>query len=158
MWLIKGAGTLTLVALASGPPPQAALPSDTSKVRFVGVSDKGIAGDMSNDNVVLSNVYSYIGHVLVVCNPFQRVPMPEMKRYIGEKIGDLPPHNYAVAEEAFENLKANGGKRSQSIIISGESGAGKTESAKIVMRYLTDVSESWVASTRGGACISQDPE
>ena len=69
------------------------------------------------------NIYSYIGHVLVVCNPFQRVPMPEMKSYIGEKIGDLPPHNYAVAEEAFENLKANGGKRSQSIIISGESGA-----------------------------------
>ena len=51
--LIKGAGTLTLVALVSGRPPQATLPSGTSKVRFVAVAGSSYTGDMSIDSVVL---------------------------------------------------------------------------------------------------------
>ena len=53
--LSKGAGTLTLVALVSGRPPQATLPSGTSKVRFVAVAGSSYTGDMSIDSVVLSN-------------------------------------------------------------------------------------------------------
>eukprot|EP01052_Picozoa_sp_SAG31_P009161 SAG31_NODE_476_length_15154_cov_24.796878_15_plen_232_part_00 len=88
-----------------------------------------------------SNIYTWIGSILVVCNPFQRVPMPEMKDYIGKTLYANPPHNFAVAEAAFAALKKSQGEVSQSVIISGESGAGKTESSKIVMRYLTSVAE-----------------
>ena len=57
-----------------------------------------------------------------------------MKTYKGKSIGVLPPHLYAMADRAFRSMKVDG--TSQSIIISGESGSGKTESSKIVMKYL----------------------
>jgi myosin heavy subunit len=80
------------------------------------------------------NIYTYIGRVLVVCNPFKRLPMPEPKAYAGKKLSANPPHSYAVADAAYAALKKSGGAESQSVIISGESGAGKTESSKIVMQ------------------------
>jgi myosin heavy subunit len=57
-----------------------------------------------------------------------------MATYRGKSIGVLPPHLYAMADRAFRSMKVD--SCSQSIIISGESGSGKTESSKIVMRYL----------------------
>ena len=57
-----------------------------------------------------------------------------MKAYKGKSIGVLPPHLYAMADRAFRSMKVDG--YSQSIVISGESGSGKTESSKIVMKYL----------------------
>ena len=87
-------------------------------------------------------IYSYIGRVLVVCNPFKRIPMPETAVYAGKKLSANPPHNYAIADGAYTDLKASKGEHSQSIIISGESGAGKTESAKIVMQYITTVAQA----------------
>ena len=57
-----------------------------------------------------------------------------MKAYQGKSIGVLPPHLYAMADRAFRSMKVDG--YSQSIVISGESGSGKTESSKIVMKYL----------------------
>jgi myosin heavy subunit len=83
------------------------------------------------------NIYSWIGSILIVCNPFTRVPTPDMKDYEGKSLYANPPHNFSVAEAAFAALKKSQGEESQSIIISGESGAGKTESSKICMRYLT---------------------
>ena len=87
-------------------------------------------------------IMSYIGRVLVVCNPFKRIPMPNPQEYAGKKLDANPPHNYAIADGAYQDLVKSGGELSQSIIISGESGAGKTESAKIVMDYITTVSPS----------------
>ena len=57
-----------------------------------------------------------------------------MKAYQGKSIGVLPPHLYAMADRAFRSMKVDG--CSQSIIISGESGAGKTESAKRFLQFL----------------------
>ena len=57
-----------------------------------------------------------------------------MRAYQGKSIGVLPPHLYAMADRAFRSMKVDG--YSQSIVISGESGSGKTESSKIVMKYL----------------------
>ncbi|KAG4097651.1 hypothetical protein H8356DRAFT_1308897 [Neocallimastix lanati (nom. inval.)] len=87
-------------------------------------------------------IYTYSGIVLIALNPFQRLPIYThdiMKAYSGKRRGELEPHLFAVAEEAYRNmLKEN---RNQSIIVSGESGAGKTQSAKYIMRYFATVDD-----------------
>ncbi|CDW54046.1 IQ and DIL and Myosin head domain containing prot ein, partial [Trichuris trichiura] len=85
----------------------------------------------------LGHIYTYCGIVLVAVNPYQEVDLynDELKRlYCRKNVRQLDPHIYAVAEEAFASM--NSFKKNQSIIVSGESGAGKTVSAKHVMEYL----------------------
>ena len=60
--------------------------------------------------------------------------------YRGQNMGDLDPHIYAVSEEAFKMMERD--DKNQSIIVSGESGAGKTVSAKYAMRYFATVGGS----------------
>eukprot|EP00158_Paraphelidium_tribonemae_P009811 Partr_v1_DN28973_c0_g1_i6_m24914 putative class V myosin len=82
-------------------------------------------------------IYTYSGIVLIAVNPFARVPLysPEIAQaYSGKRKGELDPHVFAVAEDAFRELDI--AHRNQSIIVSGESGAGKTISAKYIMRYF----------------------
>jgi myosin-6 len=59
-----------------------------------------------------------------------------IRTYIGKSLGVLPPHVFAIADKSYRDMRAH--KQSQSIIVSGESGAGKTESAKYLLRYLTE--------------------
>lgn len=82
-------------------------------------------------------IYTYSGIVLIAMNPFQRVPMYSqelVRAYSGKRRGELEPHLFAVAEDAFRGMIRD--KKNQSIIVSGESGAGKTVSAKYIMRYF----------------------
>ncbi|XP_056138558.1 unconventional myosin-Va-like isoform X2 [Lampris incognitus] len=88
-------------------------------------------------------IYTYCGIVLVAINPYESLPIYEadiIGAYSGQNMGDMDPHIFAVAEEAYKQMYRDG--RNQSIIVSGESGAGKTISAKFVMRYLASVSSS----------------
>ena len=63
--------------------------------------------------------------------------------YRGREMSDLPPHIYAIAEEAYQAIIEPGPTTvNQSILVSGESGAGKTESVKIMMQYVAVVSKS----------------
>ncbi|KAM4624829.1 myosin VIb isoform 1-T1 [Polymixia lowei] len=85
------------------------------------------------------HIYTYVANILIAVNPYYDIPKlyaPEtIKSYRGKSLGTLPPHVYAIADKAFRDMKVL--KMSQSIIVSGESGAGKTENTKFVLRYLT---------------------
>ncbi|KAL4064302.1 myosin 5 [Scleroderma citrinum] len=86
------------------------------------------------------SIYTYSGIVLIAVNPFQRVTLygPEIiQAYSGRKRGELEPHLFAIAEDAYTAMAKEG--MGQTIIVSGESGAGKTESAKFIMRYIASV-------------------
>uniref|UniRef100_A0A674DYG3 Myosin VA n=1 Tax=Salmo trutta TaxID=8032 RepID=A0A674DYG3_SALTR len=86
-------------------------------------------------------IYTYCGIVLVAINPYENLPIygsDIINAYSGQNMGDMDPHIFAVAEEAYKQMARD--ERNQSIIVSGESGAGKTVSAKYAMRYFATVS------------------
>eukprot|EP00004_Rigifila_ramosa_P020691 TRINITY_DN5403_c0_g1_i2.p1 TRINITY_DN5403_c0_g1~~TRINITY_DN5403_c0_g1_i2.p1 ORF type:complete len:1321 (-),score=360.16 TRINITY_DN5403_c0_g1_i2:49-3759(-) len=86
------------------------------------------------------DIYTFTAYILIAINPFKKLAIYDdevIARYKGKSIGVLPPHVFAVCDRAYRLMKSE--KRSQSIIVSGESGAGKTETSKIVMRYLAAV-------------------
>ncbi|XP_058611319.1 myosin VIa isoform X4 [Onychostoma macrolepis] len=84
-------------------------------------------------------IYTFVANILIAVNPYFEIPKlysPEtIKQYQGRSLGTLPPHVYAIADKTYRDMKVL--KMSQSIIVSGESGAGKTENTKFVLRYLT---------------------
>ncbi|WOK92762.1 myosin-6-like isoform X2 [Canna indica] len=86
----------------------------------------------------MNEIYTYTGNILIAVNPFRRLPhlydIHMMEQYKGAAFGELSPHPFAVADAAFRLMRNEG--ISQSILVSGESGAGKTESTKMIMRYL----------------------
>ena len=86
-------------------------------------------------------IYTYIGQVVVSVNPYKQLPLYNkdfIELYRGRYSYELPPHIYAVAADAHRDMFAR--KRDQCIIISGESGAGKTEASKLIMQYIAAVS------------------
>ncbi|KAK8685437.1 hypothetical protein V6N13_041438 [Hibiscus sabdariffa] len=86
----------------------------------------------------LNEIYTYTGNILIAVNPFRRLPHlysnEMMEQYKGGGSGELSPHPFAVADSSYRSMMNE--KISQSILVSGESGAGKTESTKSLMCYL----------------------
>ncbi|XP_078142481.1 unconventional myosin-Vb isoform X1 [Centroberyx gerrardi] len=90
-----------------------------------------------------NNIYTYCGIVLVAINPYEQLQIygeEVINAYTGQNMGDMDPHIFAVAEEAYKQMARD--ERNQSIIVSGESGAGKTVSAKYAMRFFATVGGS----------------
>ncbi|KAM4719666.1 unconventional myosin-Vb isoform 3-T3 [Anableps anableps] len=90
-----------------------------------------------------NNIYTYCGIVLVAINPYEQLQIygeEVITAYSGQNMGDMDPHIFAVAEEAYKQMARD--EKNQSIIVSGESGAGKTVSAKYGMRYFATVGGS----------------
>lgn len=89
------------------------------------------------------NIYTYSGIVLIATNPFQRVDnlyTPDIiQAYAGKRRGELEPHLFAIAEDAYRCMLRD--NKNQTIVVSGESGAGKTVSAKYIMRYFATVED-----------------
>uniref|UniRef100_A0A665VKF6 Unconventional myosin-VI n=1 Tax=Echeneis naucrates TaxID=173247 RepID=A0A665VKF6_ECHNA len=83
-------------------------------------------------------IYTFVANILIAVNPYYDIPKlysPEtIKQYQGRSLGTLPPHVYAIADKAYRDMKVL--KMSQSIIVSGESGAGKTENTKFRLFFL----------------------
>ncbi|XP_008207626.1 myosin-VIIa [Nasonia vitripennis] len=93
-------------------------------------------------------IYTYIADMLVAINPYQVLniySMNEVTTYSERKSESLPPHIFATSDKCFRTMINT--KQNQCILISGESGAGKTESTKLILQYLTTISaggHSWI--------------
>ncbi|XP_058816281.1 myosin-VIIa-like [Topomyia yanbarensis] len=119
------------------------------------VSDMITLGDLQ-EYAILRNlivryhqkqIYTYTGSMLVAINPYEILPIytyNEINMYRDRKIGDLPPHIFAIGDSAYQEMRRDA--RNQCIVISGESGAGKTESTKLILQYLAATSgkHSWI--------------
>lgn len=127
---------------------------DAKDVDQVNPSQFDLARDMAeltylNEPSVVNNlhmrwrvgkIYTYSGLFLVAVNPYKELPIytPEdMARYRSAKKDELPPHIYAVSEQAYKSLAETG--QDQSVLVTGESGAGKTETTKKVIQYLSHI-------------------
>ncbi|XP_064419068.1 unconventional myosin-VIIa [Latimeria chalumnae] len=120
-----------------------------------GVEDMIRLGDL-NEAGILRNlfiryqehlIYTYTGSILVAVNPYQLLPLytaEHIQLYTNKRIGELPPHVFAIADSCFFNMRRN--NRDQCCVISGESGAGKTESTKLILQFLAAISgqHSWI--------------
>merc|ERR1712012_158322 len=88
-------------------------------------------------------IYTYSGLFCIVVNPYKRYPIytgTVVKMYLGKRRNEVPPHLWAITETAYRNMLTNG--KDQSMLITGESGAGKTENTKKVISYLAMVASS----------------
>merc|ERR1711976_147182 len=85
-------------------------------------------------------IYTYSGLFCIVVNPYKRYPIytgTVVKMYLGKRRNEVPPHLWAITETAYRNMLTN--TKDQSMLITGESGAGKTENTKKVITYLAMV-------------------
>ncbi|XP_077381905.1 unconventional myosin-XV [Festucalex cinctus] len=102
-----------------------------------------------NETTVLMNlkkrydqdlIYTYIGSILISVNPYKLLNIygtDVVLQYEGHGLGDNPPHLFALANLSYTNMMD--AKDNQCIVISGESGSGKTEATKLILRYLTAI-------------------
>ncbi|KAG8514234.1 Unconventional myosin-VIIb, partial [Galemys pyrenaicus] len=120
-----------------------------------GVDDMIRLGDLNEAGMVhnlliryqQNKIYTYTGSILVAVNPFQMLPLytlEQVQLYYNRHVGELPPHVFAIADNCYFNMKKN--RMDQCCIISGESGAGKTETTKLILQFLATVSgqHSWI--------------
>uniref|UniRef100_A0A8C2G654 Myosin VIIAb n=1 Tax=Cyprinus carpio TaxID=7962 RepID=A0A8C2G654_CYPCA len=96
-----------------------------------------------NDRVI----YTYTGSILIAVNPYQLLPIytaDQIRHYTNKKLGEMPPHLFGIADNCYFSMQRN--NKDQCCIISGESGAGKTESTKLILQFLAAISgqHSWI--------------
>ncbi|XP_077392937.1 unconventional myosin-Ib isoform X5 [Festucalex cinctus] len=115
---------------------------------MIGVGDMVLLEPLSEDSLLANlrkrfdhnEIYTYIGSVVISMNPYRSLPIfsPEkVEEYRNRNFYELSPHIYALADEAYRSLRDQ--DKDQCILITGESGAGKTEASKLVMSYVAAV-------------------
>ncbi|QPG77001.1 myosin I [Brettanomyces nanus] len=127
-----------------------------TRKKEVGVSDLTLLSIISDESINenlqkrFQNgiIYTYIGQVLISVNPFRDLGIytqEVLNSYKNTNRLEVPPHVYAIAESMYHNMIAY--SENQCVIISGESGAGKTEAAKRIMQYIANISGSMTTSS-----------
>ncbi|XP_054281634.1 unconventional myosin-XV-like isoform X2 [Macrosteles quadrilineatus] len=150
----KPAQVLTVQAVIAGKPQVFSLTSATGVRRRQDLGQNGVEDMIQlsdlNEASLLWNlkirydrelIYTYVGSILVAVNPYKMYDMyglDVVKKYEGQILGTLPPHLFAIGSAAYAALP----RSSQVVVISGESGSGKTESTKLVMQYLAAVNKA----------------
>uniref|UniRef100_A0A669PQJ5 Myosin X n=1 Tax=Phasianus colchicus TaxID=9054 RepID=A0A669PQJ5_PHACC len=126
------------------------LPMHQSSVS--GVEDMSMLGDLHEAAILLNlhqryqqgNIYTNIGSILASVNPYRPIPglysADAIELYRQHRLGELPPHIFATANECYCCLWKR--HDSQCVLISGESGAGKTESTKLLLKFLSAMSQT----------------
>ncbi|XP_046434447.1 unconventional myosin-Ie-like [Neodiprion virginianus] len=121
----------------------------SQNVKVSGVDDMVLLPKVNEDSIVENlkkrymddYIFTCIGPVIVSINPFKQMPYfgeKEIEIYQGAAPYENPPHVYGLADEMYRNMLID--NESQCVIISGESGAGKTVAAKYIMSYISRVS------------------
>uniref|UniRef100_A0A8C1BU81 non-specific serine/threonine protein kinase n=1 Tax=Cyprinus carpio carpio TaxID=630221 RepID=A0A8C1BU81_CYPCA len=111
---------------------------DVEDLATLEVLDENTITEQLQRRYATEQIYTYVGDILIAVNPFQKTELytPEhSKIYVGAKRTSNPPHIYAVADIAYQSMVSH--NTDQCIVISGESGAGKTESAHLLVQQLT---------------------
>ncbi|XP_058876562.1 unconventional myosin-X-like [Acipenser ruthenus] len=116
-----------------------------------GVEDMAALGDL-HEGAIMHNlyrryqhnsIYTYIGSILASVNPYKVIPglydTPTVESYSKHHLGEISPHIFALANECYRCLWKR--LENQCVLISGESGAGKTESTKLILRFLSAMSQ-----------------
>ncbi|KAL3989002.1 hypothetical protein ACER0C_013320 [Sarotherodon galilaeus] len=116
-----------------------------------GVEDMASLEDL-HDGAIMHNlylrykekhIYTYIGSILAAVNPYQPLPglydRPAVEMYSQHHLGEISPHIFAIANECYRSLWKR--LQNQCVLISGESGAGKTESTKLILKFLSAMSQ-----------------
>ncbi|KAG8034767.1 hypothetical protein G9C98_007843 [Cotesia typhae] len=94
-----------------------------------------------------NSIYTYTGSMLIAINPYKILNIytpKEVTNYRSKNIGEKPPHIFAIGDNCFMEMRRS--QKNQCIVISGESGAGKTESTKLILQYIAAISgeHSWI--------------
>uniref|UniRef100_A0AAR2M0I6 non-specific serine/threonine protein kinase n=1 Tax=Pygocentrus nattereri TaxID=42514 RepID=A0AAR2M0I6_PYGNA len=111
---------------------------DVDDLAILEVLDENTITEQLQKRYTKDHIYTYVGDILIAVNPFHKMDLYTQqysKMYIGAKRTANPPHIFAVADIAYQAMVSY--NADQCIVISGESGAGKTESAHLLVQQLT---------------------
>ncbi|XP_021303107.1 myosin-17 isoform X4 [Sorghum bicolor] len=148
-------GKTVIVSISDIHPKDTEVPSDgiDDMTRLSYLHEPGVLNNLAV-RYAKNIIYTYTGNILIAINPFQSLPhLSEprtMEKYKGANFGELDPHVFAIADVSYRQMMNEG--KSNSILVSGESGAGKTETTKMLMRYLAFLGGR---SRTGGRTVEQ---
>ncbi|CAL4063249.1 unnamed protein product, partial [Meganyctiphanes norvegica] len=121
-------------------PPKYEKTEDMSNLTFL--NDPSVLWNLK-DRYYNKLIYTYSGLFCIAVNPYKRFPIytdRAAKIYIGKRRSEVPPHIFAISDNAYSAMMLN--HQNQSMLITGESGAGKTENTKKVIAYFGSVAAS----------------
>uniref|UniRef100_A0AAQ6IQ17 non-specific serine/threonine protein kinase n=1 Tax=Anabas testudineus TaxID=64144 RepID=A0AAQ6IQ17_ANATE len=113
-------------------------PDEVDDLATLEVLDENTVTEQLQSRYGRDQIYTYVGDILIAVNPFHKMEIytpQHTKVYIGAKRTANPPHIFAVADIAYQSMVSY--NADQCVVISGESGAGKTESAHLLVQQLT---------------------
>ncbi|XP_013370798.1 PREDICTED: myosin-IIIa [Chinchilla lanigera] len=118
--------------------PLISIPKDVDDLATLDILDENTVSEQLEKCYSRDQIYIYVGDILIALNPFQSLGLYSTKHsrlYIGAKRTANPPHIFAMADLGYQSMVTY--NSDQCIVISGESGAGKTESAHLLVQQLT---------------------